>query len=64
MGELGLVDGKDPRFVSTVEQLEKVLGRGPFMMRYEVADDFGVPETAFSVCAFWRLEVLARIGKR
>ncbi len=64
MGELGLVSGNDPRFVSTVEQLEKVLGRGPFMMRYEAADDFGVPETAFSVCAFWRLDALARIGKR
>jgi GH15 family glucan-1,4-alpha-glucosidase len=64
MGELGFVDGKDPRFISTVEQLEKVLGRGPFMMRYEAADDFGVPETAFSVCAFWRLDALARIGKR
>jgi len=64
MGELGFLDGNDPRFVSTVEQLEKVLGRGPFMMRYEAADDFGVPETAFNVCAFWRLDSLARIGKR
>jgi len=64
MGELGFVEGNDPRFISTVEQLEKVLGRGPFMMRYEAADDFGVPETAFNVCAFWRLDCLARIGKR
>ncbi len=64
MGELGFVDGADPRFISTVEQLEKVLGRGPFMMRYEAADDFGMPETAFNVCAFWRLDCLARIGKR
>ena len=64
MGELGFIDGKDPRFVSTVEQLEKVLGRGPFMMRYEAADDFGLPETAFNVCAFWRLDALARIGQK
>jgi GH15 family glucan-1,4-alpha-glucosidase len=64
MGELGFLDGADPRFVSTVEQLEKVLGRGPFMMRYEAADDFGVPETAFNVCAFWRLDCLARIGRK
>lgn len=64
MGEVGLIDGKDPRFVSTVEQLEKVLGRGPFMMRYEAADDFGTPETAFNLCAFWRLDALARIGRR
>jgi GH15 family glucan-1,4-alpha-glucosidase len=64
MGELGFVEGSDPRFISTVEQLEKVLGRGPFMMRYEAADDFGMPETAFNVCAFWRLDCLARVGKK
>jgi GH15 family glucan-1,4-alpha-glucosidase len=64
MGEVGFLEGNDPRFTSTVEQIEKVLGRGPFMMRYEAADDFGLPETAFNVCAFWRLDCLARIGKK
>jgi GH15 family glucan-1,4-alpha-glucosidase len=64
MGELGFVDGQDPRFVSTVDQMEKVLGRGSFMMRYEAADDFGMPETAFNICAFWRLDALARIGRK
>ena len=64
MGELGFVDGQDPRFLSTVTQMEKVLGRGSFMMRYEAADDFGVPETAFNICAFWRLDALARAGKK
>jgi GH15 family glucan-1,4-alpha-glucosidase len=34
------------------------------MMRYEVADDFGLPTSAFNVCAFWRLDALARIGQR
>ncbi len=64
MGELGFIDGKEPRFVATVDQLGKTLGRGPFMMRYEAADDFGVPETAFNVCAFWRLDALARVGRK
>ncbi|HZV20694.1 MAG TPA: glycoside hydrolase family 15 protein [Hyphomicrobiales bacterium] len=64
MGEVGMLEERNPRFVSTVEQLEKVLGRGPFMMRYEAADDFGLPETAFNICAFWRLDALARIGKK
>jgi pentatricopeptide repeat protein len=27
------------------------------------ADDFGLPETAFNVCAFWRIDALARIGR-
>jgi GH15 family glucan-1,4-alpha-glucosidase len=64
MGEVGFIDPKDPRFVSTVEQVGAVLGQGPFMLRYEEADDFGKPEVAFNICAFWRLDALARIGRR
>ena len=26
-------------------------------------DDFGAPETAFNVCAFWRIDALARLGR-
>jgi GH15 family glucan-1,4-alpha-glucosidase len=63
MGEVGFIDPRDPRFVSTVEQLEKYLGDGPHMRRYEAPDDFGRPETAFNICAFWRLDALARIGR-
>jgi GH15 family glucan-1,4-alpha-glucosidase len=63
MGEVGFIDPRDPRFVSTVEQLEHVLGDGPHMRRYEAPDDFGRPETAFNICAFWRLDALARIGR-
>jgi GH15 family glucan-1,4-alpha-glucosidase len=54
----------DPRFLSTLAQTEKYLGRGPHMMRYEAADDFGMPKTAFNVCAFWRVDALARVGRR
>lgn len=64
MGEVGIIDPLDPRFVSTIQEMEKVLGRGPFMMRYEEADDFGAPETAFNVCAFWRIDTLARMGRK
>ncbi len=64
MAEVGFIDPLDPRFVQTVERLEEVLARGPYMMRYESADDFGVPETAFNICAFWRLDALHRIGRR
>jgi GH15 family glucan-1,4-alpha-glucosidase len=63
MGEVGFLDARDPRFVSTVEALERSLSDGPFMRRYEAADDFGVPQTAFNVCAFWRVDALARIGR-
>ncbi|MFO1270747.1 MAG: glycoside hydrolase family 15 protein [Rubrivivax sp.] len=63
MAEVGFIDPLDPRFVSTLAALERELCDGPFMRRYEEADDFGVPQTAFNVCAFWRIDALARIGR-
>ena len=64
MSEVGFIEAQNPRFLSTLDQMEKVLGRGPHMMRYESADDFGMPKTAFNVCAFWRVDALARAGRR
>lgn len=64
MGEVGFLAPNDPRFIATLERLEEVLADGPHMRRYEAPDDFGVPATAFNVCAFWRLDALARVGRR
>ena len=64
MSEVGLVDAKDERFQSTLDVVGKALGRGPYMMRYEAPDDFGMPKTAFNVCAFWRVDALSRVGRR
>ncbi len=63
MTEVGFIDARDPRMVSTMKQLEKGLARGPHMMRYEAADDFGKPGTAFNTCSFWRIDALARMGR-
>ena len=54
----------DPRFVATVATLEKHLCDGPYMRRYEAPDDFGKPETAFNICTFWRIDALARMGRK
>jgi GH15 family glucan-1,4-alpha-glucosidase len=64
IAEVGLIDATDPRFVATVDALEAVLCDGPYMRRYEAPDDFGLPETAFNICAFWRIDALARIGRK
>ncbi|QHE84235.1 glycoside hydrolase family 15 protein [Hydrogenophaga sp. BPS33] len=64
MVEVGMIDPKDPRFVSTLDALEKHLCDGPYMRRYEAADDFGKPETAFNICTFWRIDALARMGRK
>lgn len=63
MTEVGFIDARDPRFVSTMKALELALCDGPFMRRYEAADDFGRPETAFNVCSFWRIDALSRMGR-
>ena len=64
MGEVGFLPPDDPRFIGTVQALDRALCDGPFMRRYEAEDDFGRPQTAFNVCSFWRVDALARIGRR
>jgi len=64
MAEVNMIDPNDSRFVSTVDALEQSLCDGPYMRRYEAADDFGKPETAFNICTFWRIDALARIGRK
>ena len=64
MAEVNMIDPNDSRFVATVDALEKSLCDGPYMRRYEAADDFGKPETAFNICTFWRIDALARIGRK
>ena len=64
MAEVNFLPPDDARFVKTVDALSNTLGRGAFMLRYEEADDFGLPEVGFNVCAFWRVDALARLGRR
>ncbi|WP_288253260.1 glycoside hydrolase family 15 protein [uncultured Hydrogenophaga sp.] len=63
MAEIGFIDPKDPRFMSTLHALETHLCDGPYMRRYEAPDDFGKPEVAFNICTFWRIDALARTGR-
>jgi len=62
--ELGAVEPTDPRFVSTVNAIEKELKRDLHVMRYSGADDFGLPETAFLICRFWLIDALWAIGRK
>jgi GH15 family glucan-1,4-alpha-glucosidase len=63
MAEVGYVKASDPRFLGTVSTIEKRLLRGGHLFRYAMADDFGLPETAFNVCTFWYVDVLTRMGR-
>ena len=63
LAELRFVPAADQRFVSTVNAVGKQLRCGDLVFRYRNADDFGVPTTTFTVCAFWYVNALAAIGR-
>jgi GH15 family glucan-1,4-alpha-glucosidase len=63
LAEIGLVAPDDPRFKATVAAASKGLRVGDYLYRYRHADDFGEPETAFTICSFWYVNALASIGQ-
>ena len=60
---LGIIDPRDPRFVSTVENYQRVLVDRGLLLRYRNEDDFGQTTSAFTMCSFWMAEALALIGR-
>ncbi|MGY1458124.1 glycoside hydrolase family 15 protein [Luteimonas sp. A534] len=63
LADLGFIDAHDPRFVATVEAIGSQLRRGTSLFRYIAPDDFGHPETSFTICSFWYIDALASIGR-
>ena len=63
LADLGFVEASDPRFVGTVEAIGRDLRRNDALFRYIAADDFGHPETSFTICTFWYIDALASIGR-
>ncbi|MEJ2760352.1 MAG: glycoside hydrolase family 15 protein [Gammaproteobacteria bacterium] len=61
--ELGFIEAEDPRFAGTVEAIEAGLREGDFLFRYRGEDDFGKPESAFTVCTFWYIDALTSLGR-
>jgi GH15 family glucan-1,4-alpha-glucosidase len=61
--ELGLLPATDPRFLKTLERIGEELRTGDLLFRYKHADDFGSPENAFTICAFWYVNALAAAGR-
>jgi pentatricopeptide repeat protein len=57
----------DPYMLSTIERIQKELGRGSLLHRYsprEAEEDrLGPTEGTFNACSFWLIEALARAGR-
>lgn len=62
--DLGFISADDPRFRGTVAAVERKLKHGDFLFRYHAADDFGEPETSFTICTFWYIDALAATGRK
>jgi len=63
VGLTGFLPPNDPRVLGTIEAVERRLGDGPFVRRYEGDDGIAGPEAAFLLCSFWLVESLARAGQ-
>lgn len=63
LAELGFIAHDDPRYLATMAGVEAELRRGSHLLRYAEPDDFGAPETAFTICSFWFVQALNHCGR-
>jgi trehalose-phosphatase len=63
VGLSGLLPPHDPRFVSTVQAIERELREGPAVYRYRYDDGLPGIEGAFNICTSWLIEAYALLGR-
>lgn len=63
MEHYGFIEATDPRYMNTVNLTYEKLCHKGLMYRYMNTDDFGKPTTSFTVCTFWMIKSLHRIGR-
>jgi GH15 family glucan-1,4-alpha-glucosidase len=63
MEQYEFIDPNDPRFVATVKSTERELLKDGLMYRYKNEDDFGEPSSSFTICTFWFIRSLIKIGE-
>ena len=64
METYGFIEAKDEKYVSTVLTIQKELEHDGLMYRYKNEDDFGTPKSAFTICSFWLINSLYKIGRK
>ena len=60
----GFLGTDDPVYVSTVDATYDRLCVDGLTYRYRDQDDFGKPQSSFTVCTFWMIKALYRIGRK
>ncbi len=66
LGDIGLVDGDDPRMLGTIEAIEHDLLRDGLLLRYRTqtgVDGLRGDEHPFVACSFWLVSAYAAAGR-
>ena len=63
MESYGFISANDQRYIDTVIAIQKELEFDGLMYRYKNNDDFGTPKSSFTICSFWLVNSLYKIGR-
>jgi alpha,alpha-trehalase len=64
MAEYGFISASDIKYQKTVMAIKNSLFYNGLVYRYINPDDFGRPVSSFTICTFWLIQALFRIGLR
>jgi Glucoamylase and related glycosyl hydrolases len=64
MEKYGFITAEDERYTKTVNAIYNKLYYKGLMFRYNNHDDFGIPNSAFTVCTFWMVRGLYVTGRK
>lgn len=63
METYGFIDARDPKYIATVHATGRELSHDGLLYRYKNQDDFGLPSSSFTICSFWYINALNKIGE-
>jgi alpha,alpha-trehalase len=64
MADYGFIDASDQKYQKTVLAVKNTLFHNGLMYRYVNTDDFGRPSSSFTICTFWLIQALFKIGMK
>ncbi|MGE0090464.1 MAG: glycoside hydrolase family 15 protein [Bacteroidales bacterium] len=64
MADYGFIEYSDLKYKKTVMAVKKALFHNGLVYRYINSDDFGKPESSFTICTFWLIQALYKIGMK
>jgi GH15 family glucan-1,4-alpha-glucosidase len=64
MAEYGFIGTDDKKYQKTVVAVKQALYYNGLVYRYINPDDFGKPVSSFTICTFWLIQALFRIGMK